>query len=392
MNKVNTLESILFNLTQTSVTKREMQNMLKEELSPIVDVLFGKEKKLINESTQTSNQMKFNYTLQKEQTFYSHEQVKQTISNIKKIEHVIASEELNGFIYSLIETEDKRIASGVDDGSILISSYDVNTNSWNEDIEKENAHDGSVTSLCTLKGNRLLSGSVDSSIKIWMVSLDDLTPLKVIKKHSDVIRNVISLSNERFASCSEDKTVRIWKDDNKYKNLATLKHEGKVISIRELKKKTELISCGKFVSPGLTFWDLNDYSKRYNINGYSVEHPTHIIELSNGNIVLSTNNNPFPLVIIDSSSYTVKKKIYLEQYILAGSSLCEFRENSFIYVYNGSFLQISNDDYSILFHKTGNKFKGFLGGVITIKEGKYFAIQNCKSISIIKPYGDETQA
>ena len=119
MNKVNTLESILFNLTQTSVTKREMQNMLKEELSPIVDVLFGKEKKLINESTQTSNQMKFNYTLQKEQTFFSHEQVKQTISNIKKIEHIIASEELDGFIYSLIETEDKRIASGVDDGKYI---------------------------------------------------------------------------------------------------------------------------------------------------------------------------------------------------------------------------------------------------------------------------------
>ena len=85
---------------------------------------------------------------------------------------------------------------------------------------------------------------------------------------------------------------------------------------------------------------------------------------------------------------TIKKMIYLQQYIREGSSLCEFAHNSFIYVYNGTFLQISSDDYSIIFQAKGNKFKGYFGGVITIGGGKYFAIQKCERISIIKPYGD----
>ena len=59
---------------------------------------------------------------------------------------------------------------------------------------------------------------------------------------------------------------------------------------------------------------------------------------------------PYPIVIIDSSSYEVKKEIQLKEHNTGYSSLCVCDEHSFIYVYDGIFLQISSEDSSILFH------------------------------------------
>ena len=58
--------------------------------------------------------------------------------------------------------------------------------------------------------------------------------------------------------------------------------------------------------------------------------------------------------------------------------------NSFIYVYDGEFLQMSCEDCSVLFHSKGGRFNGWRG-IIPIEGGKYFAIQNGKRITIIKP-------
>ena len=65
-----------------------------------------------------------------------------------------------------------------------------------------------------------------------------------------------------------------------------------------------------------------------------------MIELSEGNIALSSRYEPYPIVIIDSSSYQIKKEIQLEGYITYVSSLCVFDERSFIDAYRGAFLQI----------------------------------------------------
>ena len=109
---------------QCTLTKKEM---IKEGLTPIVDVLIGKEIEKVNAETQTDKE--------------EEEKKKQQITGI---EEVMQSEYLNGFVYSLTETEDKRIASGSIDGSISISSYDVNKKNWNIDICKEKAHDDIV--------------------------------------------------------------------------------------------------------------------------------------------------------------------------------------------------------------------------------------------------------
>ena len=61
-----------------------------------------------------------------------------------------------------------------------------------------------------------------------------------------------------------------------------------------------------------------------------------------------------------------------------------FDERSFIYVRSGSFLQISNEDGEILFKSNGGNFDEHFG-ILPLEGGKYFAIENGKRISIIKP-------
>ena len=107
-----------------------------------------------------------------------------------------------------------------------------------------------------------------------------------------------------------------------------------------------------------------------------------MIELSNGNIALSSNTEPYPIVIIDSLSYQVKKEIQLEKGITSRSSLILFK-NTFISCGYGNFVQISCYDFSVLFKSEENNFDGY-GGMVPIVGGKYFAIQNKECITIIK--------
>ena len=97
-----------------------------------------------------------------------------------------------------------------------------------------------------------------------------------------------------------------------------------------------------------------------------------MIELSDGNLALSSNDYPSPIVIIDSSSYQIVTMIQLKEYFTYYSSLCVFDEHSFIYACEGTFFQISSEDGRVLFHSKGGNFDGF-GGILPLEGGKYFA-------------------
>ena len=174
-------------------------------------------------------------------------------------------------------------------------------------------------------------------------------------------------------------------DDDTYECLYTLRHDGGVNSILQLRGKEVLVAATSSLS-GVSFWNINDYTHQHTITGYTVDGSTHMIELSNGNIALSFWDEHHPIiVIIDSSSYQIVTVIHLKEYIYGYSSLCVFDEHSFIYVRYGTFLQISSEDGRVLFHSEGGRFDGWYGGILPLEGGKYFAIEDSGRISIIKP-------
>jgi WD40 repeat protein len=163
---------------------------------------------------------------------------------IKKLETIIENVVLDTEVYiqAIIETEDKRIATGGSDGNISISSYDINKKKFQRDIYEELAHDGEVSCLCSLKGNRLLSGGEGFVIKLWALSSKTITLTKEINGHFGTINHLILLSHERFASCSDDGTARIWKNDETYECISLFNHENEVTTVLQPKGKEELVT------------------------------------------------------------------------------------------------------------------------------------------------------
>ena len=80
------------------------------------------------------------------------------------------------------------------------------------------------------------------SIKVWTITDIDITLIKEIKEDSCDIYKVIPLSKERFASCFASGALKIWKDDNTYECISTLKHNGCVSSILQFRGKEVLVS------------------------------------------------------------------------------------------------------------------------------------------------------
>ena len=275
----------------------------------------------------------------------------------------------------LIQLNDLRIATGNKDISISIFVINHSTNKWHQCIQQQDCHEGSIISLCEVihsSIHKLISCSADFSFKIWNIMPNELLLIKTIISHTHWVNKVISMTNGRIASCSIDHTIKIWESFDPFQLLLTLKESNEIVSILQLKGKEELvISCrNKYIS----FWNINKYVKEHIVNGYYVSMPNHMIELQNGNIAVSSFTDNNPIIIIDTNIYEVIKKIELEEYITAPSSLCVLDENSFIYVYEENLLQISIHDYQIIY-KTKD-LTGVCGvfGIIVIGGGKYIAI------------------
>ena len=279
----------------------------------------------------------------------------------------------NDIVYSIIQLVDKRIATGSYE-SISICSVNILTKEWNIDIYKQNSHNKSVNSLCELSENRLISCSF-MTINIWLIALNDLILKKTFTTaHTDWIYKVISLTKDRFASCSIDTTVKIWESSEPYQSITTPQHGHSVYSILQLKNKEILVSSCK--NKSIMFWNIDIYVKEHTLKGYFSHEPTHMVELPNSKIAVSSSTKGFPIVIIDTNDYRVIKQIKVNNYIKHSSSLCVLNNNSFVYIHEGKVLQIDSKDYKILNKlKVGNELDGYFG-IISLGKEWFLGVPN----------------
>ena len=105
-------------------------------------------------------------------------------------------------------------------------------------------HTEPIFCAAVLKDGRIATGSKDKEIIVF--NNKTFKPDLTIKEHNGVVVNMIELSTGYLASCSEDKTIKIYDVGLKtYKVIQTLKdHTGWVSKIIELNNK-QLVSCSK---------------------------------------------------------------------------------------------------------------------------------------------------
>ena len=175
----------------------------------------------------------------------------------------------------------------------------------------KNAHDSSISDIDIKDENNFATSCWKSIIKIWNKNeKDNKFYLKeIINAHlnNTWISKIIFKLNGTLISCGEDKTVRIWEENNnKYQCVTILTHNKILYSILLLEDKNILVSSGL---DGTIFWDFkffkfisffdaiswgNHSLKRINddkiIVGGKKDHIMKIISISEKKVIYSINN------------------------------------------------------------------------------------------------------
>ena len=68
-----------------------------------------------------------------------------------------------------------------------------------------------INGVCMLNQNMLLTGDDQSTIRQWRIEGENLILIsKKEEAHDDFIIDLLNLGNGNIASCSFDKTIKIW--------------------------------------------------------------------------------------------------------------------------------------------------------------------------------------
>ena len=129
--------------------------------------------------------------------------------------------------------------------------------------------------------------------KIVIIKLTSLTSYTIIQNfnaHNDILRKIIELKDGRYASCSADKTIKIWKFINNELILDTTISTDKVSSIEE--GENEIISTPILENGSIIFWNINTLEKIAQINGIACVFCWNILKkISNNTFIVGGARN-----------------------------------------------------------------------------------------------------
>ena len=238
---------------------------------------------------------------------WNHQDIKdkgQVIKNAKPV-----NKEFQSYIYSVVITKDERLFCGRADGyihffnsfitnmsihglwkeeskdvlclatyrgdrlascsGIKIFIWDINT--WLTDSKKYRkistlyGHSETVRSITVLEGDRLASGSIDSTIKIW--SLNNGEEILTLKGHSSIVHSLLELPNNKLASGSKDKSIIIWDIKNKEK-VSVIKGHDDIVFCLILLKDNMTIASASF-DKTIKIWDIETGILLNKLNGHT---------------------------------------------------------------------------------------------------------------------------
>ena len=104
-------------------------------------------------------------------------------------------------IHSLCQLDDGTIVASTHDYAIMIGDYSI-----------EKAHSNHISKILTLPNNRIASCSDDRTIKVWNSAPPySATPMKVLEGHGSSVTSILYIKErDVLISGSSDETLRVW--------------------------------------------------------------------------------------------------------------------------------------------------------------------------------------
>ena len=168
----------------------------------------------------------------------------------------------NARIASLIELENGYLATGSYDCKICI--WDINKPSGTE-YEKELQEIGIVICLLEFKPNYLLAGTNFNYISLWNLNSESEDAEAVFYGHDLWVNCLVKCNEEKFASCSNDKSIIIWNFENKKQIRRIKAHDDCVLALIKL-KNGNLCSGGADLLTKIWKWETGEFL--YKLEGY----------------------------------------------------------------------------------------------------------------------------
>ena len=179
-----------------------------------------------------------------------------------------------GQVNKIILLKDERIVSCSSDESICLFSNNL------EFKFSLRGHTSAVCAIAQIENGLIVSGSVDGTIKIWSVDKENYKCEHTnMNAHFDMIKDIIVLTNNRYLTYSYDQSIKLWKGENPYS------------MIRTIKGITSAIQCICYISSKdyLYVFQEEGNLKIINMNTYKKE--TMISNIDSNGSILDIQNN-----------------------------------------------------------------------------------------------------
>ena len=259
----------------------------------------------------------------------------------------------------IFKSNNNAIIIGTFDGVLQMFSLNNKTGKLTKLASKQ-AHDDVISSIIELDNDKIITCSFDNNIKIYSVSQNNFEELHAYYLHENSVSQIILLNKTKdLASCSMDKTIRIFSALEPYEEKAKVIEDKPVVSIAQL--DTGIIgSVHKNVERRggavIYFWNIqegnNTLQKVHTIEGTDKFQPLFIWALQNKSFAVSSANQ---LTIFNSEKYQRIKVISHQIWKSAPTSVCQYQEDYLYVACDGYICQIFVKEYNFYYFKKINE-------------------------------------
>jgi WD40 repeat protein len=179
--------------------------------------------------------------------------------------------------YCIKQVSDAQIACAGGDADIRI--YDLSKEDETVEVFKLSGHELVIRDLEMIDENTIASCSEDKTIKVW--DLNNKKLLYTLEGHGEGVKCIKLLKDGRLASGAYDNLIKLW-DLKEKKCVATLKgHTGHVLCLEQLPDE-RLVSGGSDWS--IIVWDIKNNKLEKEVEGHN-ESVNTIVCLPNGAVL-----------------------------------------------------------------------------------------------------------